>query len=728
MTHLLMKKEQPLRRNSRRQLSQQVSTSKEKTNRLAPLAVVLLPIVAVVGLALVGLSGAIAHAQSPDTTLGGWQVLFPPYPSANERLGVGLAGKVDGLTDYDVAQLHAGWYLNWGTHQTPPHPEGMVYVQVVRLDGPFRTCLRACDGYQPMCTGIIDYLNCRDDYPANPAGVGVSPDRDTIRQIAQARPGSIWLIGNEPDRIIHMDDVCPDEYAMVYHELYDLIKEADPTAKVTIGGIVQATPIRLQYLDIVMCVYEHTYGSKLPADLWNVHAFILNEEAGGWGCDLPPGMVSVDRAQRRELWEGDDMEIFKQQIHDFRLWMAGHGERDKPLVVSEYGLLMPAWMCDGDPNHNDPTGQCAPGNGRPFNYARVTAFMQATFDYFLGVDPDGVDSTVGYPADGDRLVQAWNWYSLNDDWMYNGNLFHSGSKQITELGADFGDYAAPLEVGYRDLVPWGLSLEHTPDLFAGDPVTVTISSRVSNMGNRSADNVMVRYWDGAPGTGSQLGGDEVLLAVPGRYEGDFTTAVTWTGAASDTHDFYVQVDPNDTIKEADEGNNIISIRLDFKSDLTINELTFDPPAPLMEAEQPVTITLRAEVQNVGHLAAVDVDVGFWDGNPDEGGTLIGSQTVAPDSANPLGRNEQVTAQVTWTTAVPGLHEIYARVDPDNEIAEIDEDNNQSMQTILVFTDRVFLPAIQKEAGDVTGARSGGGSRDLARMGLPWPTPTPSPVH
>lgn len=470
------------------------------------------------------------------------------------------------------------------------------------------------------------------------------------------------------------------------------------------------------------------YGTKLPADLWNVHAFILNEEAGGWGCDLPPGMVTPSLAKRRNLWDCDDMTIFKEQIHDFRQWMDDHGERDKPLIVSEYGILMPSWLCDGDETHYHSYCGYKPNgkpNGRPYDYPRVTAFMQATFDYFLGVDPDGIDSALGYPADGNRLVQAWNWYSLNEDWMYNGNLFHSGNKQITALGEDFRDYATPLIVGYKDLLPWELSFEHIPELFAGDPVTVTVSSKVFNMGNEAAENVLVRFWDGEPGAGTQLSSDQIVSNVPSRYQGAPTAAITWTTVATDVHDIYVEVNPEQSITETVYANNTISATLDFKSDLSAQAITFDPPHPLLGDEQVVTVTISSQVQNVGHLAAVSVTVRFWDGDPDGGGTQIGSDLIAPDPADPLGQDEVATAQVTWTTDVSGTHEIYVQVDPDNEIGEINEDNNQSMETILVATDRIFLPLIFKEDTGVSGASISAGSKGFFEKIVLPPVPTPA---
>jgi hypothetical protein len=664
---------------------------------------------------------------------GGTNFFWPPYPAATERLGFGIATGSTTIGSYDVARLNAGWYVDWGTAIAPPHPDGLTYVQIVRLKGPFRSCLRACDAYRPTCNGVIDYRNCRTGFPANPASVSVSPSRSTIQQIAKANPGSLWAIGNEPDRISFMDDVCPDEYAMLYHELYTLIKAADPTAKITIGGIVQATPIRLQYLSIVWCVYQHLYGTELPVDLWNVHAFVLNEEIGSWGCDIPPGMVTASLLERRNLWDCDNMAMFKEQIYAFREWMADHGQRDKPLVVTEYGVLMPAkysdgsWLCDGDPYHNDPLGRCTSGNGRPFDQPRVSAFMQATFDYFLGVDPDGIDADTGYPADGNRLVQAWNWYSLNEDWWYNGNLFSSSSKQITGLGLDFEAYAQPLVQDYRDLLPWGLSLQHRPDLFAGDPVTVTISSRVFDMGTMGAPDVTVRYWDGPPGIGSQFGTDQQATGVPSRYiDVCPTTVVTWTGAATSAHTFYVQVDPEAVITEATRSNNVISATLDFRSDLMVSSLVFTPSHPYLAGEDAVTVTINAVVSNVGHLAATGIPLDFWDGEPDGGGILIDTQELAPDPLDPLLSGQDVPVQALWTVDVPGKHSIFVRVDPDNTLAEIDESQNQVVGEILVAAFRLFMPTVLKTADDVSGQVRAGDVAWPGTASLSVPTLTPTP--
>jgi len=283
------------------------------------------------------------------------------------------------IEQYDVAELGAGWYLNWETRLNPSHPNGMEFAQMVRLsNGAYR------------------------------------PDLTTIRAVAANNPGSLWLIGNEPD-VIWQDKTTPSDYARSYHELYHLLKEADPSCQVAIGGVSQPTPLRLRYLDMILEAYRDLYGEKMPVDVWNVHAFILREEKDSWGVDIPPG-ITATQGELYEIEDHDDMETFRRQIIAFRRWMKERGEREKPLIISEYGILMPV--------------------DYGFDYQRVRDFMYATFDFFLTAS----DDALGYPPDGNRLVQRWLWYSLSDRQYPTGNLFDPDTRQITPLGMDYARY------------------------------------------------------------------------------------------------------------------------------------------------------------------------------------------------------------------------------------------------------------------------------------------------
>jgi hypothetical protein len=282
---------------------------------------------------------------------------------------------------YDVAQLGAGWHISCQRGEDPVTAAGMECAQLVGTTG----------------------------------GVSAS-DIASLREIAAHNPGRLWLVGNEPD-VIWQVNATPEQYARLYHDVYEALKEADPTCQVAIGGVSQVTPLRLRYLDEVLAAYANAFGIPMPVDVWNIHLAILREERGTWGVDIPPGMPD-DTGILYEIDDNGDVEIFKSQVMAFRRWMADHGLRNRPLIVTEFSVLMPAEY------------------GFPFE--RVRAFMIAAFDFLMTAR----DENVGFPPDGNRLVQRWAWYSIADSAYSTGNLFDPDTGQITALGKAFAAYAA----------------------------------------------------------------------------------------------------------------------------------------------------------------------------------------------------------------------------------------------------------------------------------------------
>jgi hypothetical protein len=228
------------------------------------------------------------------------------------------------------------------------------------------------------------------------------PPADWIAATAALLPGRTWLIGNEPD-VKWQDNTPPDHYARAYHTAYQTLKAADPTAQVAIAGVSQITPLRLAYLEAVLAAYREQYGAEMPVDVWNMHAFVLQEKANDWGVDIPPGLD----ATQGELWsieEHDDLSLVEGQVRLMRTWMHDQGRQDAPLWITEYGILMP--------------------ESYGFSPERVRRFLVGSFALFDSLR----DPALGYPADDHRLVQRWGWFSTDDLIYPTGNLF-------TEAGA-----------------------------------------------------------------------------------------------------------------------------------------------------------------------------------------------------------------------------------------------------------------------------------------------------
>jgi hypothetical protein len=357
---------------------------------------------------------------------------------------------------FAVDALHAAWYLDYRVQAQPVQPADLIFVQLIR------SSLWLSAGFT-----------------------------QTVTTAVAANPGALWLVGNEPDRA-GQDNLTPAQYAQFYHDAYGLIKGQDPTSQVAAGGLVQATPLRLRYLDMVLAEYAQRFGRPLPVDLWNVHGFILPENYV-WGASIPPGLEEfADEGMQYSVSDHDDLTIFQTHIRAFRQWMADHGYRDKPLIVSEYGILL-------SPLHG-------------FSYEDVRTFMLGTFDFFL----TATDDSLGLPVDEGRLVQQWSWFSLNDQpWDpetgtgFNGNLFNPESLQIEPLGEDFGAYTAPLMQRNVDLAVSHIGFAPSYAVVgAATPVTITLT--LLNGGSIPASGGLVRLWLGDPDAGGALITEQAL--------------------------------------------------------------------------------------------------------------------------------------------------------------------------------------------------------------------------
>ena len=463
-----------------------------------------------------------ASGSRPDTFLISQTTLC--------RFGFGSTRRpIDQYDSDELARLRAGLYMNWGTSAAQPQPNGIEYVQTVHVKQ-----WKWKDGQRV-------YADFEAPYEI-PYTYTISPRGGTLETIAQARPGSLWLIGNEIERrdwqtssggTSHQDEILPEMYAQAYHEAYTTIKGADPTAQVAIGGVIQATPLRLEYLNRIWDEYYRLYGQPIPVDWWNVHAFVLQEKRGDWGADIPAG-IAVTEGILYTMNDNKDWSKAAELIRAFRQWMKERGQQNKPLIVSEYSVNMP-WFS-----------------------AEVVRdeFMYPSFEFFLNEK----DLNLGYPADEYRLVQRWIWYSLDDDsGNFNGFLFYSGHFEnpmgLAPLGQYWETYVSnPISVPvYVDLAPVRVSYA-PPSLFSsnGESVTATIYAQISNSGNVVvSDPFAVELWDE---DSHQILGSKAISGLAGCGETS-AISVVWTSMSAGAHNVSVRVDTGSAITESNEVNN-----------------------------------------------------------------------------------------------------------------------------------------------------------------------------
>jgi len=217
--------------------------------------------------------------------------------------------------------------------------------------------------------------------------------------------------------VIWQDAITAEEYACTYHDLYQLIKAADPQAQIAVAGVAQATPLRLAYLDRVLSTYQTAYGEPMPVDWWTVHGFVLREESGSWGVEIPPGFT-VQYGQRYEIEDHASIDLFKKQILAFRAWMEKNGYRNKPLALTEFGILMPQ-------DYGFPT-------------ELVQQYMRDSFTWLASA----TDASIGQPQDGNHLVQRWAWFSLSDPFYPGSDLADLPKGCLTPLGETYREFVS----------------------------------------------------------------------------------------------------------------------------------------------------------------------------------------------------------------------------------------------------------------------------------------------
>ncbi len=237
---------------------------------------------------------------------------------------------------------------------------------------------------------------------------------DEVLDEVRRHPGQVWIIGNEPD-VKWQDGVSAEIFADRYHEAFARIKAVDITAQVAVGAVSAGTELRLRYLDQVLAIYEQKYGMALPTDMWTLHAYVLREERDSWGIDIPPGL-DAEFGDLYEIDDHDDLDLFLKQIVAFRRWMSENGYRDRPLSVTEFGILLP--------------------NDYGFPPEVVAQYMRDTYTIMLNEQ----DAQIGYPSDDNRLVQSMFWFIFHYDQYPTGAIWDIENGKLTPLGEELQSF------------------------------------------------------------------------------------------------------------------------------------------------------------------------------------------------------------------------------------------------------------------------------------------------
>jgi len=205
---------------------------------------------------------------------------------------------------------------------------------------------------------------------------------------------------------------------------------------------------------------------------------------------------------------------------------------------------------------------------------------------------------------------------------------------------------------------------HPPIADAGGPYSARINQIITFDGTGSFDldpgDYIASYsWD--------LNGDGIF--------GDCTDPVctnSWDHIYSGQVGLIV-TDSHGAVSDTGKGYVTVWTSL-FDAWLTAGEIRFSPECP----GSGQLVTIAAAIHCDAASDPMDaLPVRFYDGNPDSVEKQIGADQVitnlAPGGSYPV--------QVVWNLPDSLMHEIYVRIDPDQEIEEFNEDNNEAHKTL-----------------------------------------------
>jgi hypothetical protein len=416
-----------------------------------------------------------------------------------------------------------------------------------------------------------DNGNYLGTYTARPSIETVDPTNpNSLFYWLNLNPGQLWTVGNEVERTFQ-GDLHAEVYAQAYHDVREYIKQHDPTARTAVSGLVQVTPIRLAYLDAFWEAHLDMFGFPPEVDVWNLHIYILPEVTPEGVpnniASIPVGMEDMISLAKREsggnpaqcpldevycFAEHDDMTVFAEQVTDMRTWMYQHGERNKPLMLSEFSLLYPYEQDAGSCFIQDEYGNC-------FTPPRVQAFMDASLDWL----ESATSSTTGYPLDGNRLVQQWVWFSINNTSAAGSvsNLYEDNLTTIRPLGLVYEDRIAAIP-GFVNLFG-----DSAAQIFAATDgsgtADVNIWAAFRNLGNNHVyEPFEVTFYRNA-GLTNEIGtySVEPEPEVAGCGNRDYRATSLWNNLPPGVHHFWAKIDAGNDIGESAEGDNVVAGRV-----------------------------------------------------------------------------------------------------------------------------------------------------------------------
>lgn len=268
-------------------------------------------------------------------------------------------------------------------------------------------------------------------------------------------------------------------------------------------------------------------------------------------------------------------------------------------------------------------------------------------------------------------------------------LASGGATELTVLVDPDGAVAEENEANNRasrivstvasvDLVVKSADLELLGSPYLGNDVS--FRSRLGNRGTQESPDFSARY------TVTDGVATRTLATNQVRLPGGASTVqeIPWRVDLAGPLAFEVALDPLSLVPESDESNNVAT--LDFTAGaldqpnlaVSFADFTFDPN-PGREGK---ALHFDLLVRNNGGVAAENVAVAFFDGDPAAGALRLGDAPVIGE----ILPGAAALARFTWPRVPTDADRLfYAIVDPDNTLAEFREDDNAAFNVLPVLS-------------------------------------------
>jgi len=199
-----------------------------------------------------------------------------------------------------------------------------------------------------------------------------------------------------------------------------------------------------------------------------------------------------------------------------------------------------------------------------------------------------------------------------------------------------------------DLSPVSISFsDYTPAINQ----TITIFSKIKNLGATNATNVLVKFF-----SDSNEIGQKTISVVPGK--GETSTSIYWNASPEGWRTIKVSADPYNNINESTDTNNNYTTNIYVNpTDLGVYYyyISFSNNNPLLGD----IVTIYAKIRNYGATDVSDVNVSFSDNDVE-----IEKKTISFISAG-----SYKILNVSWNTTYVGWHTIKVHIDPEGNLEE-----------------------------------------------------------